>query len=297
MQRDSDHNGWAVRENGPADAATGVLMLPGGLESAAFYAAVVAELQRATPDIRLVATTLPGYGGAPALAAASFEERGRQAAALARAYKCGVIVGHSIGANVALEAARSGDFTGELVLLSPSFSRADESIFPRILDRLSIALRHLPYALLIRLIGPLMSGSLPAEQRATLIAAMRENQPRDVQRETRAYLTYLDRHGSLAGALCDAHLPSCVVFGERDDIKLAAEERQILEACEHVELVIIPGASHFTLLEKPDQIARLIGDAAERERERSLMRRAPSAESTDGSGLEPAQLGMAQTAN
>ena len=266
MERVSDYNGWAVRETGPADAAAGVLLLPGGLESAAFYAAIVAELQRVAARIRTVATTLPGYGGAPALEPASFEERGRQAAALARAYGCGVIVGHSIGANIALEAARSGEFMGELVLLSPSFSRADKSIFPRILDRLSIALGHLPYALLIRLIGPLMSGSLPAEHRASLIAAMRTNQPRDVQRETRAYLAYLDRHGSLAEALCDAHLPTCVVFGEHDDIRLAAEERQILEACEHLELVIIPDASHFTLVEKPEQIARLILDAAGRER-------------------------------
>ncbi|CAN5490968.1 hypothetical protein BH20CHL7_BH20CHL7_05720 [soil metagenome] len=99
---------------------------------------------------------------------------------------------------------------------------------------------------------------------------MRANRPRDVQRETRAYLSYLDRLGSLAGPLCDAHLPTWVVFGERDDIKLASAERQILDACGHVELVTVPGASHFTLLEKPDLIARLIREAAELGRDRGV---------------------------
>jgi predicted alpha/beta superfamily hydrolase len=42
---------------------------------------------------------------------------------------CDVVVGHSLGANVAIELASTQDFSSPLVLLSPSFSRKDESKF------------------------------------------------------------------------------------------------------------------------------------------------------------------------
>jgi hypothetical protein len=41
-----------------------------------------------------------------------------------------------MGANVALEMAGSGAFTGPVVLLAAAFSRSDEAIFLRVLDRL-----------------------------------------------------------------------------------------------------------------------------------------------------------------
>jgi hypothetical protein len=40
------------------------------------------------------------------------------------------VVGHSPGANVAIEMLAAGHFSGPLVLLAPSFSREDESKFP-----------------------------------------------------------------------------------------------------------------------------------------------------------------------
>jgi predicted alpha/beta superfamily hydrolase len=50
---------------------------------------------------------------------------------------CDAVVGHSLGANVAIEMAIAGGFSGPLILLAPSFSRVDESRFPA----LSIASR------------------------------------------------------------------------------------------------------------------------------------------------------------
>ena len=49
---------------------------------------------------------------------------------------CDVVVGFSMGANVALEMAASGGFSGPLVLLAPSLSLQDEAMFLRMLDRL-----------------------------------------------------------------------------------------------------------------------------------------------------------------
>jgi len=53
-------------------------------------------------------------------------------------------------------------------LISPSFSRGDESKFPRVLDRLARVLGHLPYALMLKIIGPAIKGSLPQHRRNAL---------------------------------------------------------------------------------------------------------------------------------
>ena len=42
-----------------------------------------------------------------------------------------------------------------------SFSRTDESKFPRTLDRLSRVLGHLPHSLTLKIVGPAMKSSLP----------------------------------------------------------------------------------------------------------------------------------------
>jgi pimeloyl-ACP methyl ester carboxylesterase len=232
-----------------------VLLLPGALATAAFYDDLLAEPQLRDTSIRFVATTLPGFGGTPAPDDVSMENYTRLAGRLAAE------VGHSLGANVALEMTGAGEFAGPLVLLSPSFSRKDESKFPRALDRLGRVLGHLPYALMLKIIGPAMKSGLPPDRRDALIAELQKNDPRFVRRQTRSYLEYLDRHGSLAPRLCDSGVPAWVVFGEHDDIGLTDPERETLEACPEVTLVTISDAGHFTLNQKPGQIAKLVLNA------------------------------------
>jgi pimeloyl-ACP methyl ester carboxylesterase len=54
---------WELREAGPPDCESTVLLLPGGLCSAGCYAEVMAE--PALAGTRLVAATLPGHAGTP----------------------------------------------------------------------------------------------------------------------------------------------------------------------------------------------------------------------------------------
>jgi pimeloyl-ACP methyl ester carboxylesterase len=157
--------------------------------------------------------------------------------------------------------AGSQAFSGPVVLLSPSFSRRDESKFPRTLDRLSRVLGSLPYSLMFRMIGPAMKSSLPPARREALIAELKKNDPRDVRTGTRLYLEYLDRHGSLVARLCDSGVRSWVVFGERDDIGLLDDERRSLEACGDVTLVTIPDTGHFALNDKPTRVAEIVLEA------------------------------------
>ena len=98
-------------------------------------------------------TPKPGESGVPNTPAPqdlSIENLARLAAQCAADLGCDVVVGFSMGANIALEMAGSGAFSGPLVLLAPSFSRQDEAIFLRALDRLARVLGHLPFAAMLR---------------------------------------------------------------------------------------------------------------------------------------------------
>lgn len=259
---DREHDGWLVQESGPPDADHTVLLLPGALATAPFFDDVLADPGLRDAPIRYVATTLPGYGGTPVPDDLSMENYARAAGKLAADCGCDVVVGWSVGANVAIEMAAAGVFPGPLVLLSPSFSRKDESKVPRALDRLGRVFGRLPYALMFKMIGPAMKSSLPPGRRDALIAELKKNEPRSVRRSTRLYLEYLDRYGSLVPRLCDSGAIAWVVFGERGDVGLADNERRALEKCPGVTLVTIPDTGHFALTDMPGRVAELILDAA-----------------------------------
>jgi pimeloyl-ACP methyl ester carboxylesterase len=252
-----EHDGWIVSERGPQDAARSVLLLPGGLCSSVWFddLIVVPSLE----SLRFVATTLPGFGGTPPLADVGIENYANGAARLAADRRCDVVVGHSMGGNVALEMAASGAFSGPVVLVSPSFSRQDEMALLSVLDKLAHrGLGSLPFSFMLMMVGPVTKKELPPGRRDALLADLKNNDPRFMRREMRAYLEYLDRHGSLAGRLCESGVPAWVGFGDHGDVGLTDEERQVLEDCPSVTLVTIQGAGHASLVQKPERIAELV---------------------------------------
>ena len=106
-----------------------------------------------------------------------------------------------------------------------------------------------------------MRGSLPPDQADDVVAELGNNDPRFVRRQTRAYLQYLDGHPALAGDLATSGRSTTVLFGEKDDVKIQPEERAALEGSPSASLVIISGAGHFALIEKPGRVAELIVEA------------------------------------
>ncbi len=255
--------GWTLQESGPEGADHTVFLLPGALATAAFYDDLLAERKLNDASIRFVAATLPGFGGTLAPDDVSMENYAKGAGTIAARLGCDVVVGHSLGANVAIEMVGGGEFSGPVILLAPSFSRVDESKFPRALDRLSSVFGRLPYALMLKIIGPAMKSSLPPHRRDVLIAELQKNDPRFLRRQTRVYLEYLDRHGSLAGRLCKSSVRAWVVFGEHDEIGLTDDERDVLEDCPSVTVVTIADAGHFTLNQKPSEVAEILLAAVE----------------------------------
>jgi pimeloyl-ACP methyl ester carboxylesterase len=250
---------WDLLHSGPTTADRTVLLIPGSLATAAFYADLMAE--PSLSDIRLVAATLPGQGGTPPAGDPSIENYARLTGELAADLGADVLVGHSTGGSVVLEAAATGAFSGPLVLVAPSFSRRDEPLAPRVLDRLSTVFGPLPYAAALRFIGSMLEGGVPADRLDALVGELRKNDPRLVRRHMRLYLGYLDRHGSTAWRLCESGARAWVVYGEQDEVGITATERTILDDCPTTTVQTIAGAGHFIPNTRPDVVAGLISQA------------------------------------
>src|SRR5919198_5934095 len=171
---------WDLREAGPPDAEYTVLLLPGGSCSAGSYAEVMAE--PALAEMRLVAATLPGNAGAPPPDDYSIENYARLASELATEVGADVVVGFSMGGNVALEMVVSGAFTGPAVLLGISLSAKDEPAFFRALVRLGGVLGGLPAAVLAKGAAAMVKRiPVSADRRAELREDFRKNVPQHMR--------------------------------------------------------------------------------------------------------------------
>src|SRR5438093_7054594 len=121
MSTIENRNGWDLHMSAPADADQTVLLLPGGMCTAAFFDDLVKEPRLSGASIRFVAATVPGFGATRPLGDPTMENVVSAAAKLATDLGCNAVVGHSVGANIALEMAATGEFSGVVGLLEPSF--------------------------------------------------------------------------------------------------------------------------------------------------------------------------------
>ncbi|KUO10059.1 alpha/beta fold hydrolase [Streptomyces sp. DSM 15324] len=252
---------WEVRRGGPADAAHRVLMIPGGLCTTEFCADVMAE--PAVAGLGTVAVTLPGFGRTDPPEDVSMEHYARLMADFAAEARCEAVVGHSLGANVALEMAALGLFRGPLVLLSPSFSRGDEAKSLAVLNAVGRVpgLGAMVWAGMLGLLPRAMKRELPPHRAEALAAVMADNDPAACRRILHEYYAYLGRHPSLVQRLCASGVPSWVVRGDHDEIGLTDEERAGLQACPYVRMVTVTDAGHAVLVEQPKAVAEVVLEA------------------------------------
>jgi pimeloyl-ACP methyl ester carboxylesterase len=254
-------------QSGPADADHGVLLLPGGGCPAEQFRPVMAE--PALAGTRLVAATLPGHAGTSPPTDFSVPHYADLAARWAEEHRCDVLVGFSMGATVAVEMVTSGRCSGPVVLLGVSLSTNDEPAFFRALARISPALGHRPFGLLMR--GAAMAAKrapVPAEHAALMSAALRRNRAKDLGPSLTAYVTYLGQHERPAERLCRTGVPTWIAHTEKGDGGLTADERQTLEQCASVQVITLPGASFLLPDERPREIAAIIADAVRAAEER-----------------------------
>lgn len=264
MEYETSKNGKILRAGGSDDPRYRVLCLPGGLCTAVFYDDVLAAPALTAGGVRAFATTLPGFGGVPFPAGfdASPEAHAEYAGKLARDLDCDAVVGHSFGANVALEMAAGGHFDGPVILLAPTFSAEDEMKGLEAFNRIGYVpgVRSLATALMFRTFPKMLEGNVPAESVDRLAAEMASSNRKDIRINLRRSYQYLSKHGTLAGRLCRSGVRAEVVFGEDDEVGMTPAERSALEACPTTRLHLVPNCGHMLPNQKPDWVAELIID-------------------------------------
>jgi pimeloyl-ACP methyl ester carboxylesterase len=212
--------------------------------------------------VRAIATTLPGFGGVPFPAGfdATPEAYAAYAGELARDLGCDAVVGHSFGANVAIEMAAGGHFGGPMILLAPTFSAEDEMKGLATFNRIGYVpgLRSLVTALLFRSFPKMLKGEVPADRVDRLAAEMASNDRTAIRLTLRRSYEYLYRHGTIAGRLCRSGVQAEVVFGEDDEVGMTPAERSALESCPATRLHFVPGCGHMLPNQKPEWVAELI---------------------------------------
>jgi pimeloyl-ACP methyl ester carboxylesterase len=262
MEYETTTNGKVLRAGGAENPRYRVLCLPGGLCTAEFYAELLATPKLATAGVRAFATTLPGFGGVPFPAGfdPTPEAHAAYAGELARDLGCDAVVGHSYGANVALEMAAGGHFDGPLILLAPTFSAEDEMKGLETFNRIGYVpgLRSLVTALMFRSFPKMLAGGVPDDRVERLAAEMASNDGSDIRLILRRTYQYLYRYGTVAGRLCQAGVQAEVVFGEDDEVGLTPVERSTLESCPTARLHLLPGCGHMVANQKPEWVAELI---------------------------------------
>ncbi len=257
-------NGTVLRAGGAEEPEHRVLCLPGGLCTAPFYDDVLAEPALAAGAVRAIATTMPGFGGVPFPRGfdASVEAHAAFAGNLARDLGCDAVVGHSFGANIALEMAAGGHFDGPLILLAPTFSPEDEMKGLETFNRIGYVpgLRSLVTALMFRSFPKMLQGDVPPDRVEQLAAEMASNDRTAIRLNLRRSYQYLYKHGTVAGRLCQAGVRVEVVFGENDEVGMTPAERSVLEACPNTRLHFVPDCGHMVINQKSAWVAKLIAD-------------------------------------
>ncbi|GJF33076.1 hypothetical protein KNE206_57760 [Kitasatospora sp. NE20-6] len=255
-----EFDAWDVHEYGPADAPHRVLLLPGALCSTAVFDDMAADPALAGAPVRMVAVTVPGFAGTTPPQDLSMENYAALLGRFGAERGCTTVVGHSLGANIALEMAAAGHAPGPVVLLSPSISRPDEVRDLAIIDRLGRipGLGGVTWSAALRLTPRMMEDDLPEGRREAFIADLRKNDPAFCRRIVHHYFEHLDRYGSLAPRLRASGATAWVVRGDRDEIGLTEEERAELAAGPQITLVTVPDAGHMLMIDQPAALARLV---------------------------------------
>ena len=212
----------------------------------------------------MVAATLPGFAGTPAPPDPSVEASAAYAAQLAREIGADVVVGHSLGANHALEMAAAGSFKGPVVLLSPSFSAEDEMKELRGLVKVGKVpgpRRRSPGRSRSRWPRAGWPRWSPSSTATRWSPGVKRNEAASCRASLGPYLAYLERHGSLVDRLCGSGVKAWVVFGDHKEVGLTDGERQGLEACPSITLVPPLESTHLVMLDQPAQCAAIVREA------------------------------------
>jgi pimeloyl-ACP methyl ester carboxylesterase len=257
-----DVSGWEVLENEPTESQHRVLLAPGLFCTAAFFGEMLEEGTLDRSGVKALATTPPGFGGNPVPEGFDFsiESYAQLYEDFAAEQSIDLIVGHSFSANVCIEIGARGNFTGRLMLLSPSLQAEDEEEDLRQLYEAgkTPVVGSVVWLWLPTTFKKSFRGQLPDDHYDELIAEMKRNPRRASRMQVNAFFAHVEKYGSIAGRLAESKSPAWLVRGDRDPIQDTDEEIAIVDAGATVTRKTVPDAAHFSITDNPAAVNRLI---------------------------------------
>ncbi len=251
-----------------------VLYLHGWHCSKRYWSAAPREL----PGFRHIAPDLLGFGNSPSPARFSYSPRDQAQVALALARSLGVrsatVVGHSMGAAVAVELALCDpSFVDALVLVEPALRLP--APYPFLLtkeDLREIGVGVARHFLGLK-VGPLLHflaedpKSFPPELLEDALSVPLHASVRSLAQLWRA---------DLVPRLKDLRCPALLVFGDAGHPARARYARLLNDELPHAALIHLPHTSHCPMVEAPDDFYKCMSAFLERGHARGGTRRAGS---------------------
>lgn len=163
------------------------------------------------------------------------------------------LAGAAMGARVALEMYRIEPKRIErLALIAASLSPVADGEAERrqeIIDKAyEVGLEKLAATFIPRMLHT--SRHDDAELMAGMVAMTNRFTPEDYARESRSLLKRVDQESILATISC----PSLILTGAEDSLSPVERAHEIAAQIPRAEVVVIAGAGHFPMLEKPEEV-------------------------------------------
>ena len=208
---------------------------------------------RRLPRQRMFAIDLPGHGKSQGVGSHSIDDYADQVVAFLKALKFSqaVLIGHSMGGAIALQAAL--DAPRRVIGLGLIGSAARLRVNPALLQAAADPAKGPDVAHMITeySFSPAAGGRLKATAEQRML-------------ETRLSVLYGDllacdafESPDLAGRIS---VPTLIVFGEQDKMVPLQGGRGLQEQIPGAQLELLPDAGHMVMLEQPDRVAGLLNE-------------------------------------
>jgi pimeloyl-ACP methyl ester carboxylesterase len=251
---------FEVFERGSGD--TRVLLLPGGFCTALSYIDLVGEVSGMTT----LAVNPPGFAtnAPPEGFGYTTTEYAELVEELAVSEDLDLLVGHSLSANILIEVAARGNYTGPVVLLGPCLRVRNEYRGVRILRRLELIppLAARAYVSMSKDFHRSMAGLIKPDRLDLIVADMQRTPPEQNRHVINGYFDHLKKYGTLARRLADAKGEIHYVRGDAESVGFDREDIAKVVAQENIETHAIENSDHFTMLDNPKAVAGVIAQAA-----------------------------------
>lgn len=238
-----------------------VLLMPGGFCTALSYIDLVVEL----PEFTTLAVNPPGFAtnAQPEGFGYTTTEYAELVEELAVSERLDLLVGHSLSANILIEVAARGNWSGPVVLLGPCLRARNEYRGVRILRRLELVppLAARAYESTSKDLHRSMAGLIKPDRLDLIVADMQRTPPEQNRRVINSYFDHIKQYGTLARRLADTKGEIHYVRGDAESVGFDREDIARVVAQENIETHAIENSDHFTMLDNPSAVAAVIARA------------------------------------